>query len=146
MMITQFALSSGIAWSERVSTAVTVTLQGMLMIFCVLALLWGTVELMHCLMSKKGGSKGSAPAPKPEKKEKSASKKIEKAPVGVPNERDAAIAAAIGASLAAYEDSGATVAAITAAIMAARAENGEGSSFRVVSFKRAESANRRRRF
>jgi len=144
-MITQFALSSGIAWSERVSTAVTVTLQGMLMIFCVLALLWGTVELMHCLMSKKG-SKGSAPAPKPEKKEKSASKKKEKAPVGVPNERDAAIAAAIGASLAAYEDSGATVAAITAAIMAARAENGEGSSFRVVSFKRAESANRRRRF
>ena len=35
------------------------------------------------------------------------------------------------------EDEGAIVAAITAAIMAMRSENGEGSAFRVVSFKRA---------
>ena len=44
----------------------------------------------------------------------------------------------IAAALAAAEDEGAVVAAITAAISAARAEAGESGAFRVVSFKRAD--------
>lgn len=149
-MMTQFALASGLSWNERISTSVTVTLQGMLTIFCVLALLWGTIELMHCLMPKKNGEKKREKIEKPVKeknpKAKPEPKKESKASAPAPNEQDAAIAAAIAASLAAYEDSGATVAAIIAAISAARAEEGETGGFRVVSFKRAETRKRRRGF
>ncbi|MBQ9805640.1 MAG: OadG family protein [Clostridia bacterium] len=138
-MMTQFVLAQALPWSERASTAGTVTLLGMVTIFLVLALLWGVIEVMHCLMPKEGGSKEKKAKEKPAKKEK-------KKTAPVPNEQDAAIAAAIAASLAAYEDSGATVAAITAAITAARADSGETGGFRVVSFKRTAGSARCRRF
>jgi len=149
-MMTQFALASGLSWNERISTSVTVTLQGMLTIFCVLALLWGTIELMHCLMPKKKGEKVREKTEKPAKekkpKEKPATQKKAESTAATPNEQDAAIAAAIAASMAAYEDGGATVAAIIAAISAERAEEGETGGFRVVSFKRAETRKRRKGF
>ena len=45
-------LGSGLSASERVSTAGIVTLQGMLTIFAVLAILWGAVELMHRILHR----------------------------------------------------------------------------------------------
>ncbi len=121
--------AGGMDWGESLSTAGTVTLLGMATIFSVLAILWGLIEIMHALLHRG------------EKAEKATAKQAPASPVG----GDAAIAAAIAASLAAAEDDGATVAAITAAITAMRAETGESGSFRVVSFKRVERANGRRR-
>lgn len=131
-------LSSGLSSAERTSTAGIVTLQGMLTIFAVLAILWGATELMHSLFHRDDRSK---------------SKKANTAPAlntasenPTSNAQDATVAAAIAATLAAYEDSGATVAAITAAITAARADEGNTGAFRVVSFKRVQTANRRKSF
>ena len=129
-----FALAK--PFSERASEAGIVTLQGMLTIFGVLAILWAAVEIMHFLLHR-GEKKEKAPKEKKPVAEKKTS-------VAAPAE-DAAIAAAIAAALAASEDEGATVAAITAAITAMRAEEGCTSGFRVVSFKRVGRANGRRR-
>lgn len=124
--------SNILSFGERASTAGIVSLQGMLTIFLVLAILWGAIEIMHRLI-----------APKEEKPAAERQKEAmpQAAPVG--NAEDAAIAAAIAASLAASEDDGALVAAITAAITAARAEEGCTSGFRVVSFKRANISRKR---
>lgn len=125
-----FALAKKMSFSERAGEAGIVTLQGMVMVFLVLAILWAAVEIVHAILHR-GEKKEKAP------KEKTASAEV---PSG-----DAAIAAAIAAALAASEDEGATVAAITAAITAMRAEEGCTSNFRVVSFKRVGRANGRRR-
>ena len=100
-----------LGFGERASTAGIVTLQGMLTIFLVLSILWGAIEIMHRVLhkDKKETKKESAPAAAPV---------VTPAPVEV-------------------QDDGAIIAAITAAIMAMRSESGEGSAFRVVSFKRA---------
>ena len=132
MMKIMFALTAnGLSFGERASTAGVVALQGMLTIFAVLAILWAAIELMHRLLHK---------SEKDPKKDRSGAE----TGAPVPNTEDAAIAAAIAAALAASEDDGATVAAITAAITAMRAEEGLTGNFRVVSFKRANTANRRR--
>lgn len=134
MMNAVFALAADtMPFSDRASTAGVVTLQGMVTVFVVLAILWGAVEIMHRLLSK-------------EKKEENVSEPQATNAAGMPNNNDAAVAAAIAAALAASEDDGATVAAITAAITAARAEEGNSAPFRVVSFKRATGANSRKRF
>ena len=129
-----FALATNASLSERASEALIVSLQGMMTIFAILALLWGAVEIMHFILHR-GEKKEKAPKEKASKPEKSAP-----APTS-----DAAIAAAIAAAMAASEDDGATVAAITAAISAMRAEEGETGGFRVVSFTRVGRANGRRR-
>lgn len=128
-----FLTASGekLPFPERASTAGSVTLQGMLVIFAVLAILWLAVEIMHKLLNRET----------PETSE-TTQKTVPSATA--PNNSDAAIAAAIAAALAASEDDGATVAAITAAITAARAEEGNHAPFRVVSFKRtAPNAKKR---
>lgn len=130
MMNASFALAGSLG--DRFSQAGIVTLQGMLTIFVVLAILWAAIEVMHRIIH-------GAP-----KKSESASKKP--TPAAKSATDDAAIAAAIAAALAASEDDGATVAAITAAITAARAEEGNDTPFRVVSFKRASNVRSRRRF
>ena len=126
------------SFAFRSSTAGIVSLQGMLTIFLVLAIIWGAIEIMHAVVHRN--------EPKPQKQPKSEkSKKVEnaadKAPA--PNADDAAIAAAIAAAMAAAEDEGALIAAITAAVSAALAEDGYTGGFRVVSFKRA-ATNRKR--
>lgn len=127
-------LAGGLSSAERTSTAGIVTLQGMLTIFAVLAILWAATELMHYFLHR----------------DENASKASKNTTVSnatpTPNAEDAAIAAAIAATLAAREDDGALVAAITAAITAARAEEGNTGAFRVVSFKRAQTSNRHRSF
>ena len=129
-------LASGLSSTERTSTAGIVTLQGMLTIFAVLAILWAATEVMHRLIHRD----------RSEKKTRAEEKRTSAPTQPTPNAEDAAIAAAIAATLAAYEDSGATVAAITAAITAARADEGNTGAFRVVSFKRVQTANRRKSF
>ena len=97
---------------ERATEAGIVTLQGMLTIFLVLAILWAAVEVMHAILhagDKKKKAAQSAPAP-----------------VAIVEETPAVE----------ETDDGATVAAIIAAITAMRAEEGNTTGFRVVSFKR----------
>ena len=113
-LIPVFLTATGtLGFGERASTAGIVTLQGMLTIFLVLSILWGAIEIMHRVLhkDKKETKKESAPAAAP-------------APVVTPAPVE-------------VQDDGAIIAAITAAIMAMRSENGESSAFRVVSFKRA---------
>ena len=115
-LIPVFLTATGtLGFGERASTAGIVTLQGMLTIFLVLSILWGAIEIMHRVLhkDKKVTKKESAPAAAP-------------APVVTPAPDPVEV-----------QDDGAIVAAITAAIMAMRSENGESSAFRVVSFKRA---------
>lgn len=138
MMMNVFALTAegatdtAIDWGTRASTAGTTALLGMVTIFLVLALLWACIEIMHFLLHRG------------DKKEKKVTSPSNSAPV--PNDTDAAIAAAIAASIAATEDDGATVAVITAAISAMRSEEGCDTGFRVVSFKRAARNGARKRF
>ncbi len=112
--------------SESASVAGIVTLQGMLTVFAVLALLWGAIEIVHRLLH---GAQSSSERKTDE-------------PASADSASDAAIAAAIAAALAANEDEGAVVAAITAAIAAQRAEQGENGEFRVVSFRRRGNGRR----
>lgn len=127
-----FALTSNTAsFSERASEAGIVTLQGMVMVFAVLAILWGAVEIMHFVLHR-GDNK--------EKKKQVAT--VEKNTDASVNDNDAAI---VATTAGASGNDGATVAAIMAAISAMRAEEGNTNGFRVVSFKRVERANGRRR-
>ena len=105
------------SFSERLSTSGVVALQGMLTIFLVLSLLWAAIEIMHRIIHRE----------KPAKKAES-EKPAQNAPVA-----EETTAPAVTAS---SNDEGAIVAAIIAAITAAREEQGETSGFRVVSFKR----------
>ncbi len=137
-MLNRIALAAEqLPFGERASIAGVVTLQGMLTIFLVLAILWGIIEIMHAILHR--GEEKPKKESAPEKKMTRAEKKK-----ATPNADDAAIAAAIAAALAAEEDCGATVAAITAAITAALQEDGCSGAFRVVSFKRAGNAPRKR--
>ncbi len=154
MINTAFVFAAGTDWGKTASTAGIVTLVGMAVIFTVLALLWGSIEIMHAIMhkgEKKLGTndepKKKAPVVKASKEKKTKLEKtVKKQKSAVPAQDDAAIAAAIAATLAANEDDGALIAAITAAISARLAEDGYTGGFRVVSFKRAGAANARRRF
>ena len=105
-------------WGERISTAGVVSLQGMLTIFLVLIVLWGAIEIMHRVIHKEE-KKPVAPV-------------VQAAPVAQTKEEPAPQVA----------DDGAIVAAIIAAITAARAEEGNTETFRVVSFKRAAARKR----
>lgn len=129
MMNPVFALAAnGMSWGERISTSLIVTLQGMLTIFLVLVILWGAIEIVHHVVHK------DEKVPK--------EKAVKQAPVA-PAEDDKPVATAIAATMAANDD-GALVAAITAAVSAALAEDGYTGAFRVVSFKRVGTATRKK--
>ena len=111
--------AAGIDWAEAGSTAGVVVLQGMLTIFLVLACIWFCIEVMHFVLH--GREKKSSPAAPMSESVKNA--ESEKADASNKS-----------------EDDGAIIAVITAAIMAARAEEGHTGAFRVVSFKRSATA------
>ena len=90
---------------------------GLVVVFGVLALLWGILEVFRLVFSGTNKEKKSA---------------AKAAPANVEEETAAAIAAAIAAA----NDDSELVAAITAAIHAYRKASGEVGGFRVVSFKR----------
>ncbi len=98
-------------FGERASKAGTVSLLGMLAIFGVLALLWGAIELFHFGITAAQNKKAKQP---------DENKEVTQLP-----------------SVKETADDGALVAAITAAITAARAEEGNTTGFRVVSFRRS---------
>ncbi len=101
-------------FAENAKEAGIVTLLGMVAIFAVLAILWGVIEILHRAFNlpvKRKAKKAEASAPLVE-----------------------AVAPAVDEP--AETDDGAIVAAITAAITAARAEEGNSTGFRVVSFRR----------
>ena len=108
------ASEGAMTFGEKMALGGQVMLLGIGTVFAVLAILWGLVELLHLILSplsgeKKKKSKEPAPAP------------AEAAPAPVP--------------AAAPADDLEIVAVITAAIAAASGSS--PSSFRVVSFKRA---------
>lgn len=103
-------------FGDKMALGGQVMLLGIGTVFAVLAILWGLVELLHLILSplsgeKKKKSKEPAPAP------------VEAAPAPVPASASA--------------DDLEIVAVITAAIAAASGSS--PSSFRVVSFKRANN-------
>ena len=112
--------------AQRIEYAISVTIQGMLMIFAVLALLWGVVAIfkvvLHDIPKKRAAKKQALAAAV--------------AKVSVPAEEPAEIAPTT--------DEGEIVAAITAAIAATLASDeykGQfESGFRVVSFTRKGGA------
>ena len=110
------ASDTAMTLGEKLSLGGQVALLGMGTVFSVLAILWGLVELMHLLLTGVGGGK----------KKKAAPAKAE-APAPAPAPAPAAPAAAA--------DDLEIVAVITAAVAAASGSS--PSSFRVVSFKRA---------
>ena len=114
------------------SVALTTSLQGMLMIFAVLALLWGAVEIMRSVLIKKQQTKTTEIKKIPIKKSTPVAPPVVSAPQPTASSQTDA--------------DGALVAAITAAISAAMAEEGYTGGFRVVSFKRASANGRRGRF
>ena len=136
MMNTVIALTaSSPEFGERASIAGIVTLQGMAAIFFILAALWGAIEILHLIIhanEKKPQERSKVIRPV-EKQSLQRSKKADT--------HDAEVAAALAAALAASQDDGATIAAITAAISTMRAEQGLTGGFRVVSFRRAKSTN-----
>ena len=105
-------------WGERASTAGIVTLQGMVTIFLVLAILWGGIEVMHRVIVGK---------PK-----KTVKKMVEEIPAPVVEQTPAPKTFGV-------PDESEVVAAIVAAISAMSEEQGQTGGFRVVSFKRAGS-------
>lgn len=113
---------------QRIEYAITVTLQGMLMVFAVLALLWGVVAIfkvvLHDIPEKRAAKKKALSAAV--------------AQAAAPQEQPAEVAPAP------VEDDGEIVAAITAAIAATLAseeyKDQFASGFRVVSFKRKGGA------
>ncbi len=114
--------------AKRIEYAITVTLQGMLMVFAVLSILWGVVSLMkvflHDIPQKRAAKKQALSAAVAE--------------AAAPAEQPAEIAPV------ADEDEGEIVAAITAAIaVMLQSEEYKGqfeSGFRVVSFTRKGGA------
>ncbi len=111
-----------VSFSDRAGVAGIVTLQGMLTIFGVLAILWGAVELMHFLLHVKDHKKAQEAVSVP----------VTPAVTDSVDEEES-------------EDDGAIVAAIIAAISAQRAEKGNTAGFRVVSFKRQGRAGAHKR-
>ena len=113
--------------ATRIEYAVTVTLQGMLMIFAVLSLLWGVVAVfkvfLHDIPAKKAAKQAALAKAVAEVAAPEAEPEVEAVP---------------------EEDEGEIVAAITAAIAAMlQSEEYEGqfaSGFRVVSFTRKGGA------
>ena len=115
---------SGARWAE----AGIMTLFGMIMIFAVLAVLWGILALMKFIMV------GKTPKPKKVEKPSAVAQVIEESVSATEKDRSPVIA---------QTDDGELVAVIAAAIAAYRESEGLGEEytggFRVVSFRRANS-------
>ena len=117
------ALTATEGFSERAKTAGIVSLEGLLVIFCALTILWIAIEVLHFFLHHKSASKA------------------EEAPSAPKAQAPAAPVASAPVVSASNDD--ALIAAITAAISAAMAEEGYTGGFRVVSFKRADQPKKR---
>ena len=104
----KFVALEVLPFAERAKTAGIVTLQGMLTIFLVLALLWGAIEILHKCLSKDRKKTETETTEEPAK------------------------------AMSDSSDDAVLVAVITAAVSASAEHTDPGKKFRVVSFKRAE--------
>ena len=104
-----------------------VPLLGMLMVFSVLAILWGVLTIFKLVFVGK-----SPKAQKPQKETKT-----EKAAGATQN--DAELMAVLSAAVAAHQSNDEIIAVLTAAVSAYREQEGNTSGFRVVAFKRQNS-------
>ena len=120
--------TESMSFSDRTSLAGIVSLEGMLIIFSALTLLWIAIEVMHFALHRKPKAKTSQPVEKPKSVPTSAPVS---APVSAPT---------------VDTNNDALIAVITAAVSAAMAQEGHTGGFRVVSFKRVSPADRRHRF
>ena len=114
--------ANGRSLVENAKEAGTVTLLGMVAIFAVLSLLWLVIEILHRVVSEKTEASEASEASAPIPTEQSVSESVPAPTAQTPVESS---------------DDGALIAAITAAISAAMADDGYTGGFRVVSFKRA---------
>ena len=110
--------------SERAKIAGIVSLEGMVVIFAALTILWIAIEILHFVLHHRSASNADEAAPAP--KAQAPVTPVASAPIASAPKNDAAL-----------------IAAITAAISAAMAEEGYTGSFRVVSFKRANTRKNR---
>lgn len=116
------ASTEAMSFKDRASTAGLLSLEGMLVIFCALTILWIAIEVMHFALHHK---KKKATAAQEAPKQTVAAQTV--APAPVPKTNDDAL-----------------IAVITAAIAASLAEEGYTGGFRVVSFKRADKKTKNR--
>ncbi len=126
LMTALAAAATDMTFGERAAYSGRMLLIGMLMVFSVLALLWGVLAISKVLFY-------DIPARRVKNKNDAVKK---------PQETVASPAAASSTraiSAAAPANDGAIVAAITAAIAAARADEGCTTGFHVVSFRRADN-------
>ncbi len=105
--------------SDRLELAGQVTIIGMLMVFAVLAILWGVLAIFKLIFAKAPKTEKAKPAPAP-KVDKEVGKPATPAPVAVTD--DAQLVAVITAAVAAYR--------------AAENPDGAPTGFRVVSYRR----------
>ena len=115
--------------AERAAYAGRMMLVGMLMVFAVLTLLWGVLAISKTVfydMAKKRAEQASAASD------------VAAASMTVSSSAPVSNVSPLSAAPSTASDDGAIIAAITAAIAAARAEEGNGGAFRVVSFRRAQ--------
>ncbi len=133
------ATTEEMSFSDRASLSGIVSLEGMVIIFVALTLLWIAIEVMHLMLHHKEKTEKATKAPKALQKKEDKSIPASPAPVAAP------VKTPVAAPVAATNDA-ALIAAITAAISAAMAEEGYTGGFRVVSFKRVSPANRKNRF
>ena len=111
-------------FGERLAEGFEVFVLGLLMVFAVLALLWGVLAIFKVIFYD---------IPEKRKKAKASETKTETAP---------APEAAAAPAPVTVQDDGAIVAAITAALSEYFAESGEYSGgFRVVSFRKSQSGS-----
>ncbi len=106
-----------------------VPLLGMLMVFSVLAILWGVLAIFKLIFAGK-----TPKAPKPEK-----APKATKAEPDTKKTDDGELMAVLSAAVAAHQSSDEIIAVLSAAVSAYREAEGESSDFRVVAFKRQNS-------
>ena len=116
-------LLNSISAADKIKIGVDVTLRGMGTVFAVLILIWGIIEFLHLILGDK-----TKPAPNKQVETKIDTKEATVLPnEEIANERD------VTPAVDDYE----LIAVITAAVAAASGSS--PSSFRVVSFKRANN-------
>jgi len=106
-------VAGSLSWAEKLETILTTAVGGYVLVFIVLALIWGILELFHLAFA---GKKETAPQPKQPAKPAPVIEEAPQAPApAIDNEEE--IVAAIMAAISAYTDK-------------------PTSSFRVVSFRK----------
>ena len=107
-------VAGSLSWAEKLETILTTAVGGYVLVFIVLALIWGILELFHLAFA---GKKETSPSPQPKQPAEPAPVIEEALQENAPVTNEEEIVAAIMAAISAYTDK-------------------PTSSFRVVSFRK----------